>query len=342
VAVEDEGITGSRMGVGVRRTSGAAAGRQLYPMYSAKDLLLCGGRGDSSNLRFRDVLAGDEVRLDNRAFLAYCYYYRHHVQDFDEWQFLRLDGKDIYPQHDLPTMSPFMGVPYSGQYEGKLMWVHHTHDASLWPPQGIGYRNAVDRVQGEEGLSKKFRLRWTENAEHVPAEFVPPMPNRATNTWLIDYRPVIEQCLVDLASWVEDGIEPEGSNYTYNDGSITLPASAAERGGIQPVVTATANGASKAEVRVGEPVELEVRSEVPPKAGTIIGAKWDFDGSGTYPFVHSEIDGTSTEIKLSTTYTWDKPGTYFATVMVESNREGDVNATARRLPNVASARIVVS
>ena len=37
-------------------------------------------------------------------------------------------------------MSPLMGVCYSGQYEGKLMWIHHTHDSSVWPGWGDLYR----------------------------------------------------------------------------------------------------------------------------------------------------------------------------------------------------------
>ena len=72
--------------------------------------------------------------VDNRAFLAFNYYYRHHLSDDSLYDFLRVDGRPIFPQHEVPLQSPLMGVPYSGQYEGKLMWIHHTHDASLWPP----------------------------------------------------------------------------------------------------------------------------------------------------------------------------------------------------------------
>ena len=61
-----------------------------------------------------------------------------------------VDGNPIYPQHELPANSPFMGVAYSGQYEGKLLWVHHTHDASLWPSDGVVYQAQVLRAQGQE------------------------------------------------------------------------------------------------------------------------------------------------------------------------------------------------
>jgi hypothetical protein len=341
IAAEVPGASrGYQLGMSVRIASGRAAGRSLWVMYSVGDLMVCDGAGEASNLRFTDVLPGDEVHLSNRAFLAQCYFYRHHLLDSEEWDFLRVDGKPIYPQHPLPSNTPFMGVAYSGQYEGKLLWVHHTHDASLWPPQGVIYGSQVLRAQGEEAAAKKFRLRWTENAEHVPAEFVPSMSHRASNTWLIDYRPVIEQSLADLARWVEEGVEAAATSFEYFDGKVTLPPAAAERGGIQPVVSVTANGAARTEAKIGEEVILEVLAEVPPGAGTIVGVKWDFDGSGSYP-AKEDVDGTANKLMLSTTHAYDRPGTYFATALVESHREGDVRASACRIPNLASARIVV-
>ncbi len=331
---------GHRLGAGIRITSGAAAGRQLYCLNGVGNIFLCDGGGEASNARFTGVNPGDKAQFDNRPFLAYCYYYRHHVIPFTEWEFLKLDGQPIYPQHPLAEMSPFMGVHYSGKFEGKLMWVHHTHDASLWPPQGLGYKGAVERVYGVDEAKNKFRIRWTENAEHVPPFMAASQPGRANNTWLINYQPVIEQCLVDLAAWVEQGIEPAGTSFDYLDGKITLPATAAERGGIQAVVTATADGSSRVEVDAGTEVTLAVHAVVPPGAGTIIAVSWDFDGSGTYP-EKATVDGTATEVSQTITHRFDSPGTFFATVLVESHREGDVHATSRRIPNLAAARVVV-
>jgi Tannase and feruloyl esterase len=334
--------SGYQLGANVRIASGKAVGRSLYVMYSVGDLLICDGAGEASNLRFTDVRPGDEVYLDNHAFLAHCYYSRHHVTDEAKWDFLKVDGKPLYPQHELPSNSPFMGVAYSGQYEGKLLWVHHTHDASLWPSDGVVYGAQVLHAQGDEAAARKFRMRWTENAEHVPAEFVPSMPDRSSNTWLIDYRPLIEQSLVDLARWVEDGAEPAGTTFEYKDGKVTLPATAAERGGIQPVVHVSANGSLRTEVKVGEPVTLQVNAETPPGGGTIVDAAWDFDGSGTYAFEQEGVDGTSADVTLSTTHAWERPGTFFATALVHSSVDGDIDAKSRRLPNLASARVVVT
>jgi hypothetical protein len=93
---------------------------------------------------------------------------------------------------------------------------------------------------------------------------------------------------------------------------------------------------------VGTEVLLTVRAETPEGAGAVISAKWDFDGTGTYPYEHPDVDGTMAQIELSTTHVFDQPGTYFPTALVESHRDGNVDATARRIPNLASARVIVT
>jgi hypothetical protein len=342
MAVEvDISPTGYRPGAGVRVISGQAAGRQLYVMNSVASVFLCDGAGEANNLRFTGVLPGDEVYLDNRAFLAYCYYYRHHLLESAEWEFLRVDGRPLYTQHEQAEMSPFMGTVHSAEFEGKMMWVHNTHDASLWPAQGLGMKQNVERVCGLEEAERKFRLRFTENAEHILPQMGPSPPGRANNTWLVDFQSIIEQSLLDVVDWVERDIPPVGTNVELQGGRVILPPTATERGGIQPVVSVTANGGSKAEVAVGEQVSLEVRAEVPPGAGTVVALRWDFDGSGTYP-LEETLDGTSAAVTLNTTCTYERPGTYFATALVESHRDGPSGFPSRRIPNVASARVVVT
>jgi hypothetical protein len=281
------------------------------------------------------------VQFDNRSFLAFCYFHRHHLMDDPSFDHLRLDGVPVYPQHPVPESSPLMGVPYTGKYEGKLLWVHHTHDSSLWPSQGVVYPEAVRRSQGEAGVRDNFCLRWTEHAEHVPPFILPSDPKRATPTWLIDYMPAIEQSLFDLQAWCEDGVVPASTAFSYADGKVTLPDTAAERGGIQAVVVAHADGAVKVHVTPGTTVTLSVTAETPPGAGTITGVEWDFEGAGSFEF-KDEVDGSETKVALSTTRTYDAPGVYYATARVTSHREGLVGATSRGITNVAAARIVVA
>jgi PKD domain-containing protein len=341
-AIEVKGLPdGYRLGAGMQLTTGDAAGRQLYCIGTVGDLFACDGHGEANLERFNGVKVGDEIHVDNHKFLAFCYFHRHHLMEDSQFDSLRLHGAPIYTQHPVPLMSPLMGVSYTGHYEGKLLWIHHTHDSSLWPSQGIIYQGAVLGTQGPEAAAEKFRLQWTQNAEHIPPAYLPNSATRATATWLIDYFPVIEQGLLDLIRWVEQGEAPPNTTYEYVDGQIILPETAAERGGIQPVVRVTANGADRADVRVGEPVRLAVTAEVPPGAGTIVALDWDFDGWGSFPFSHP-VDGTQTSVALETSHTFDAPGTYYVTARVQSNRNGDAADVYRLINNVASARVVVS
>jgi len=341
VAVELDGVgAGYRLGTGVKVLTGPAAGRQLYASGVSGDLFSCDGPAEANIERFRGVSVGDQVQVDNRKFLAFCYFARHHLMEDEQFDSLRVDGVPVYPQHPVPLMSPLMGVSYSGELQGKLMWVHHTHDASLWPPQGVIYEKAARAALGD-AVDDHFCIRWTHNAEHMPPIMIPSLPNRSASTWLIDSSPVIEQGLADLVDWVEHGVRPVATTYRYDNGQVSLPATAAERGGIQPVVMVTANGGARAEVLVGEAVTVEVVGEVPPGTGSIIAIDWDLDGSGTFPRQEEGIDGTAAREVRSFTHSFSAPGTYFVTAKVFSHRDGDLAAKARRIPNLAQARVVV-
>src|SRR3546814_12565059 len=106
---------------------------------------------------------------------------------------------------------------------------------------------------------------------------VPAQPNRSAANWLITFQGIIEQSLQDLIDWVEAGKVPAGTNFAFSDGKINLPPTAAERGGIQPVVSVTAGGSARLQATVGELVELEVRPEVPHGAGTSLADQWDLE-----------------------------------------------------------------
>lgn len=341
-AIEVKGLPdGYRLGAGLQLTSGEAAGRQLYAISTVGDLFACDGHGEANLKRFEGVKAGDEIHVDNRKFLAFCYFHRHHLMDDAQFDSLRHDGQAIYRQHPVPLMSPLMGVSYTGHYAGKLLWMQHTHDSSLWPGQGLIYRDAVLATGGPDFAADHYRLQWTQNAEHIPPSYLPNGPTRATATWLIDYFPIIEQGLADLISWTEGGEAPPNTAFEWVDGQVKLPDSASARGGIQPVVSVTADGGVRTHVTAGDQVQLVVDTEVPPHAGTIVSVEWDWDGSGSFPFQH-EVTGKDTALTLQTSHVYDTPGTYFVTARVRSQRDGDASQVHRLITNVASARIVVS
>ena len=83
-------------------------------MTSADGLLVGSSMGEAQTLLFDGVEPGDEVHLDNRDFLAYCYSYRHHPETAAEVRRLAIDGQPLYPQHEwldmASTSSPVFGM----------------------------------------------------------------------------------------------------------------------------------------------------------------------------------------------------------------------------------------
>jgi hypothetical protein len=109
---------------------------------------------------------------------------------------------------------------------------------------------------------------------------------------------------------------------------------------VQPLVTVRANGASRAEVAAGQPVRFTGSIEVPPGTGYVVGAEWDFEGSGDYP-VTSPVPDKQTRATVSATYSFSQPGTHFVTLRGYSQRSGDKTTPFARLKNLARARVVV-
>jgi hypothetical protein len=335
-----EAFRGDLIGARVTILTGAAAGRRLYCRDMSGTTLLVDANGEPGLVRLTGVLPGDEVEVDNRDFLAFCHWYRHHVIPGEEgFRRFTMRGRAIYPQRPQTDLPGNGGGALTGRFQGKILSTQFTPDTMVWPIQPAMYAEGV--LSQDPGAADRFRLRWIENAENAPPQFFP-KAHPALSTRLIDYSGVVRQGLHDLVAWVEHGVTPAASNYRIEDGQVRLPSTASERGGIQPVVSASANGAPGATTTVGEPVLLEVTGEVPPGAGRIVAVEWDFDGFGTFPFAHPGIDGSTATLTLATEHAFDRPGTYFPAVRVSSHRDGDTDDRTRRIENLARVRVVVS
>jgi hypothetical protein len=126
------------------------------------------------------------------------------------------------------------------------------------------------------------------------------------------------------------------------DGQVHVPASAAERKGIQPVVHLKVNGGERADVAAGEAVTFTAQIEAPPAPGKVVSAKWDFEGVGTYPDAAELGVPTSETVHVTTTHAFSKPGTYFPTLRVASQREGNPSTPFARSLNLSRVRVVVN
>jgi hypothetical protein len=107
------------------------------------------------------------------------------------------------------------------------------------------------------------------------------------------------------------------------------------------VVHLQVNDAEQAEVAVGEAVTFTATIEVPPAPGKVVSAKWDFEGVGSYPDAVEVGDPTGETVHVTATHAFSKPGTYFPTLRVASQREGNPNTPFARSLNLSRVRVVV-
>jgi hypothetical protein len=327
---------------------------------AGKELLVCGV--DDGVLSpfvertpgvFEDVEEGDQVLIDNRDFVAFCYYHRYaalepgveHEEVQAELAPWGIDGIPIYPQRPDRPSSEAAPSAYKAELSSKMIYVQPTLDAQVWPTTIIPYDRKLRENMGDRA-DDHYRLWFAENSPHGTPEFLGPVltSEKDPGVWrsrLVSYDGVTAQALRDVVAWVEDGIAPPsyaGAGLS-RDNRLVLPATAGERGGVQPVVSASANGRVRAEVRVGETVSFVGVAEQPPGMGAVVSAEWDYEGTGG--FEAAELDGEPVRVEIPGSHAYTKPGTYFASFRAGAHRQG-LKGQGPTVLNLARVRVVVS
>ncbi|HTU39674.1 MAG TPA: hypothetical protein VMF35_16860 [Acidimicrobiales bacterium] len=319
--------------------SGEAEGARVGLLSVRGDVVILGPGDPESVLGIRP---GDAVEVDNSGFLAAQTYHRHQVPETDDFpvcdQFREPDGTPMYPQRPLILGPLFAGAAagtvQNGRFEGKMIVVESLLDREALPWQADWYRGKVKEHLGD-ALDDHFRLWFTDNALHGDEQA------QEDPTHAVSYLGMLQQALRDLSRWVEDGIEPPANTaYEVVDGQVVVPEDAAERRGIQPVVSLTVDGGARVDVRSGEEVTLRARAAVPPSTGLIVAVEWDFDGAGEFPVTEEVVP--SAEVAIERGWIAPAPGTYFPVVRVVAQRDGDAATPYARLRNIARVRVVVS
>jgi hypothetical protein len=331
--------TGDLTGADLVITSGAAAGKSV-PLGSVSGDTVAFGFGANPEV-IKAIQSGDKVRIDNSWYLALQTYHRHQLPtpDLYGWnQFRRPDGTPIYPQRDI-LIGPISAVNgagslQNGRINGKMIAVEALMDIDALPWQADWYRTKVKEALGSR-LNDSFRLWFIDHTQHTPPAGL------AAEARTVSYQGVLEQALRDLSAWVEKGVQPPANTrYTVVQSQVQVPATAAQRGGIQPVVTLKANGGERAEVSVGQSVTFRAQISVPPNSGKVVATEWDFLGAGDYP-VAGQIATPGSSVTVRASYSYSKPGTYFAVLRATSQRQGDSKTPYARIQNLARVRIVV-
>lgn len=317
--------------------TGAAAGKTIQLATISGDKIVF-GPVDVSVLA--KIKVGDEVFVDNSNFLAVQTYHRHQVpgKEYKAWdQFRDSEGKPIYPQRPM-LLGPLFtrgaaGVLPTGKFKGKMILLCSLWDREAFAWQGDFYREKV-KANLVDKTDDNFRLWYTDQALHGD------LSKQEDPTRTVSYLGVLQQALRDLSAWVEKGVvPPANTSYKIEGGQVIVPLTATERKGIQPTVNVKINGKERADVSKGKSVTFTATIETPPNTGSIISAEWDFEGTGTFPAVEKLKTGNQVTIKK--THTFSKPGTYFPTLRVASQREGDSSTPFARIQNLARVRVVV-
>ncbi len=318
--------------------SGSQTGKELVAKAIDGNLVILGMSDPTVSSQLKE---GDEVQIDNSNYLAAQTYHRHQVPgpEYPVWdQFRDNDGNPKFPQRPmligpLFTQSTVGSLP-AGKFDGKMILLGSLWDTEAYPWQSDWYRDRIKEQLGDS-IDDKFRIYFTDHANH--ADFA----NPGDPTHFVSYLGVLQQALLDLSAWVEKGIEPpKNTVYKVVDGQVLLPSTAEERKGIQPIINLQVNGSKRADIKSGEKVNFIATVELPESTGKIVSAAWDFEGEGTFP-IKSDVDGSESSISLKVEHSYSKPGTYFATLRIAAQRDGDTETPFTLIRNLDRVRIVV-
>ena len=322
--------TGYRLGAGLQLTTGEAAGPPaLLHRHRRRPVLPATVTARPNLERFNGVKAGDEIHVDNRKFLAFCYFHRHHLMDDAQFDSLRLDGSADLPAApgaaDVAADGRVLLGPLRGQAaldppHPRLVAVavagHHL------PAAPSGRRRAPRRRPRSSGCSGR-RTPSTSRRRICPIGSAP------------GHRHLADRLLPSHRAGprrphrLGRGGRRAAEHHVRatSTAQVILPATAAERGGIQPVVIGHGQRCARGRGR-GRRV-----GAVPGRRRGAAGRRHDRLGRmGLRRHgVPSRSATTSTaptpSVSLTTSHTYDTPGTYFVTARVQSNREGDAQAT---------------
>ncbi|MEI7585551.1 hypothetical protein [Runella sp.] len=321
--------------------TGEAAGKTIQLIANEGDKVVLGATDPRLLAQLKQ---GDEVVVDNSNFLAAQTYHRHQVpsKEYKVWdQFRNEKGEPLYPQGPFLLGPMFTrgasGALPTGKFKGKMIMLESLWDREAFPWQADWYRSKVIENLGEK-TNDHFRLWFTDRALHGD------LTQQEDPTRTVSYIGVLQQALLDLSDWVEKGIDPAPStSYEVVDGQVVVPETANKRAGIQPIVNLKVNGDKRVAIKAGQTVTFTAVVEVPPHTGKVVSAEWDFEGAGTFSVSQKTIsfNEKNGQASLKTTYKFSKSGTYFPTLRVASQREGDAKTPYTRIQNLDRVRVVV-
>jgi hypothetical protein len=342
-------------GFRVTFTRGALAGQAFHVgSHTATQINVTAVAGALNGLS-----VGATYTMDNHDFLAWQHYHRHLAQcAFPEYQAFCAagsgrredevgeddrhgqaedpDDEDDDEDEPAPRQRPlYVQRPPSvqkvyrehlatmtGRISAPVVTTNQDLDHLVWPPIIHRYfqdvRSALGRRAGD-----MLRVYWNEH--HIHGNPAPNQVNRIVerdSSWHLAFQLMVR--------WVEQGIAPPPDTVVVNisPGHVVFPATAADRKGLQPTVSATANGVPAVTVARGSTVAFDGVAASP--IGEIAKYEWDFEGNNQYD-CDSDLmtalpscDGPLTpagQVRVRAAHVYEAPGTYLATVRVHDDTD---------------------
>jgi hypothetical protein len=290
---------GNIKGYTAQFTSGALAGKSFHVSSAYGRIIYIDPVRESLN----GLAVGDTFTLDNRDFLAWTHWHRHIVDcDSPLDAVFCSSGKPVYVQRPPEAQRAFDAVKLTGNIKKPVVAVLNGLDSPLVKS------NYFERVRAALGSQAEGLLRvyWMENAVHS-------RPYYLTNR-VVDPFPAQLLAFIIMDQWVDRGIAPPPETVvSVTPESVTFPDTADERKGIQPAVTATANGLREVTVSAGEKATFNGVATSP--IGNVSRYEWDFEGDNQYD-ITVMLPDPAKEAATPATHTYSSPGTHIATLRV--------------------------
>ena len=271
------------------------------------------------------IAPGDAYVLSNRDLLAWQRYHRHIVFACDDTLTQRFcsNGKPLYVQRRAQVKEAYTQhkAHLTGNLKKPVVVVAQGWDHMEPITMTQDYYDRVKRVLGARA-EDLFRGYWNERTIH--ANPLASEINRITerdSSWHLVFQ--------IMTRWVEQGIAPPAETVvSVSPGVIEFPPTAAERKGLQPAVTATANESTKIVVEAGTTVVFDGVAGSP--IGRIAKYEWDFQGNNSYDCDSDPSTAlpacapgftAAAEVQTPASFTYATPGTYLPTVRVHDDTD---------------------
>lgn len=302
-------------------TSGVLAGKAFHVNSNSATRIEVDGFTGALN----GLAVGDTYTLSNRDFLAWQHYHEHIVQcEFPEYSGDCSGGQPPRVQRPPRVQQAFktQGATLSGRIRRPVVSTAQDLDHLVYPPVIHRYFETVRAVLGDRDKDM-LRVYWNENHSHGS-------PNATEINRIVERESSWHTAFQLMVRWVEQGVPPPPDTVvSITPGSVAFPATAAERKGLQPTVSATANGLPRLVVPAGSTVLLDGIAGSP--IGQIAKYEWDFEGNNSYdcdsdpatspPDCGAGPLAPAQEVRTPALHQYSMRGTFVATVRVHDDTD---------------------